>query len=90
MLTSVQIPGLYLVSDKSIVMCFDNLEAKIKEDLKDKLLVELINPTGMDANIKIWQEKSSQISLKINHFYLKDARHEMIQAGSSRILVFPK
>jgi hypothetical protein len=90
MLTAVQIPGLYVIPDKSVFVCLDNLEAKIAEDSKDKLVLEIKNPTEMDADLKVFEEKIATVRQKIGPNFLLYADNVRIPALESVILVFYK
>lgn len=90
MLTYTQIPGLYVVPDKSMAICFDNLEAKIIKETSKKMEVEIYNPTQMDANIRIWNENSSNLNKYLKYNYLLHSRQEYIPSGKKKVLTFKK
>ncbi len=90
MLTAIQIPGLYVIPDKSVFVCFDNLEARIAEDSKDKLVLDIKNPTKMDADLKVFEEKIAMLNQKIGPDFLLHANNVKIPALDSVRLTFFK
>lgn len=62
MLTTVEIPGLYVQPNKSYFVVFDNVEVKIIEDKKRELILQLENPTQAEAMVSIWDENSDQLT----------------------------
>jgi hypothetical protein len=90
MLTTIQIPGLYVIPDKSVFVCFDNLEARIAEDSKDKLVLEIKNPTAMDADLKVFEEKIAMLNQKIGPNFLLHANKVKVPALDSVRLTFFK
>ena len=90
MLTYTQIPGIYVVPDKSVVVCFDNLETKIIKETSKKLEIEIYNPTEMDASIRIWSENSSNLNVSLGYNFLLNSAQEYIPAGGRKIMSIKK
>lgn len=90
MLTKIEIPGLYVVPDRSLVVCFDNLEAEIIQDSKGWLTVEVYNPTEMDAEFSLWVESSEELKTALGNNYLLSAETRMLKAGKKTELKFKK
>ena len=72
MMTSVEIPGIYIQTDKKVLFTFDNIDSKIvSSDLKG-LVIQLINPTVFTANVRIFDENTSQTMIPLGyHSFLK-------------------
>lgn len=69
MLTTIEIPGLYVQPDKSYFVVFDNVEVKLIADTKREMVLQLENPTPAEAIVTILEENSSkqnnrEVSLK--------------------------
>ena len=90
MLTKIQIPGLYVVPDKGVVVCFDNLEARIVKETSNKLVVEVHNPSDFDANVTIVNELSSEFTNRLKNNYLLQNKTIFITAGNSLEVTFEK
>lgn len=79
MLTTIEIPGLYVDAKKGIVTAFDNIEAKIISNTHKELVVQLTNTTPVDAVIKIFEDKNTQTAIGEN--YLFNAKELVIKKG---------
>ena len=90
MLTYTQIPGLYVIPDKSEFICFDNLEARLLKETRNKLVLEVKNPTQVDARIRILSENSNRLHQPLGYNYLFKGREEFIAAGKTRQLTFER
>lgn len=53
---AIEIPGIYLRTDKDIMYCFDHIEAKVKKRNAKTVVLELTNPTKYDAEVSIFAE----------------------------------
>ncbi|MCX7843285.1 MAG: hypothetical protein N2489_09470 [Clostridia bacterium] len=62
MLTYVEVPGLYVQTDTGFVCAIDNIEVKVTEKTDNRLVLEIYNPTGFEACVKIFSEKSTDTS----------------------------
>jgi hypothetical protein len=58
MLTTVEIPGLYVQPDRSLFAAFDNIVAKVAKDSPLELTLSVTNPTPVDANVRVLCESS--------------------------------
>jgi hypothetical protein len=90
MLTYIQIPGLYVVPDKSEFACFDNLEVVLKSETEKQLILEVFNPTEMDAELKIWKEKSEYQNKILPVNYLSKCSKINVVAGQTEEVIFNK
>lgn len=62
MLMDIELPGIYLLTDKQTLRVFDHVEAKVL--MSDKKIVKLSihNPTKFDASVAVFAETSRQAS----------------------------
>jgi hypothetical protein len=90
MLTTVELPGLYVVPDRSFFVCFDNLHVqKIKENQKE-LILQITNPGPAPAEVKIMTEWSHQQANMLKE--ITTYRHPvlMLQPGQTLTRSFSK
>jgi hypothetical protein len=90
MLTTIEIPGLYVRPDQSLVVAFDHIEAEIVSDDKDRLVVKLTNPTPMPANVRILSENASDAHQALPENALRECQIADLKPGESTTLDFPK
>lgn len=90
MLTYMEVPGLYVQLDTGFICVIDNIEAVILENGYKKLVLKLINPTEFDAKVKMFSEKSSDISRILGQNVLWGCREVNIKAGANVIMEFFK
>ena len=90
MLTSIEIPGLYVQPDRSLVVVFDHVEARISVDTPDQLVVELYNPTPAAARVRVLAESSPQALRRLPENALLEAPFIELQPGASTTIGFPK
>jgi len=90
MLTTIEIPGLYVQPDKSLVVAFDNITAEIVSGNAKEILVRLKNPTPAVAKVKIFSETNREANKPLAENYLFDARTEEFKPGESRVISFQK
>lgn len=90
MLIAIQVPGLYVVPDKSLLVCFDNLEATIIEDTASMITAALKNPTPYDAKVKLYEENQQDFGTRLSPDYLLNSRVIEVPAHKQVILTFYK
>jgi hypothetical protein len=90
MLTTIEIPGLYVRPDLSLVVAFDHVEARITMDTPDQLVVELHNPTPAPARVRVFAESSLQALRPLPENALLDAPVIELEPGASTSIEFPK
>lgn len=64
-LMALEIPGIYLRTDKAEMYVFDRVKAKISKADKDQITIEIYNPTEWDATISILAESEDQASMPL-------------------------
>ena len=90
MLTYIQIPGLYVVPDRSYFVCFDNLEVELVEENDEEMILKIINPTEMDARTRIFTESGNEQSISLNGNYLLNSKELVITAGENVVRAIKK
>ncbi len=90
MLTTIEIPGLYLQPDKSLVVAFDNILAEIVSDTAREMIVRLSNPTPAAAKVRIFSESSRAAKQPLPENYLLGCRTEDLKPGQARTIFFSK
>ena len=90
MLTTIEIPGLYVQPDQSLVVAFDNIAAEVLADDSAELVVQLKNPTPAPAQVKIFSETSREARAVLPENYLYDCPMAELKPGESRTLRFKK
>ncbi len=90
MLTAIEIPGLYVQPDQSLVVAFDNILAEIVSDSAKEIVVRLTNPTPASAQVKIFSETSRAAKKSLPENYLFGCRTEGLKPGESKTISFTK
>ena len=60
MLTTIELPGLYVQPDKAFFIAFDNVAVKILSNTKKQLTLQLYNNTPVFANVSVLVENSKK------------------------------
>ena len=90
MLTTIEIPGVYVRPDQSLVVAFDHITAEVLSDASTELMVLLKNPTPASAQVKIFSESSREAKIALPENYLYDCSVTELKPGESRMLCFKK
>jgi len=71
MLTTIEIPGIYIQADKGLFTVFDNIVAKKITETNAAWSIELSNPTPVDALVTVLEDnaQSSKALLGENALY---------------------
>ncbi len=89
MLTTIEIPGLYVQPDQGLVIAFDNVTAEIAGEKDGELLVRVHNPTPAPAAVRVLAESRPAAGRPLPNNYLLAGRVEALMAGEVRTLRFP-
>ena len=90
MLTTIEIPGLYVQPDTALVVAFDNVEAKIVANRPGQLVVALTNPTPAPARVTILAEPSTGVKRPWPLQALLGCRVVQLQPGERQEVRFEK
>jgi hypothetical protein len=90
MLTTIEIPGLYVQPDKSFVVAFDNITAEIVAESAKEISVRLANPTPASAKVKIFSEFGRAAKIPLPENYLFECDTLKLRSGESKTIAFSK
>jgi hypothetical protein len=90
MLSYIELPGVYVQPDKSILWVIDNIEAKIVQDKPRSLRLKLNNPTKATADVKIFVESSEQAKKPLGENTLLNCRIISLKPGEIREITLNK
>ena len=90
MLTTIEVPGLYIQKDKSLVTAFDNVTTHIVEDTKEILSISITNPTPVEAIVSIMVENSAEAIQIMGENGVRDLQKIQLKSGESKIITFNK
>ncbi len=86
MLMALEIPGIYLQTDKDEMYVFDAVEAKVLRRNASGITLRITNPTKFDADVSIFAESSGQAKVPVGYTtFLKWPKVD-IAAGRSRMI----
>ncbi|MEI6074020.1 MAG: hypothetical protein WCS94_00505 [Verrucomicrobiota bacterium] len=90
MLTAIEIPGLYVQPDKSLVVAFDNVEVKTISNTAKEIAVQVSNPTPAAAKLTVLVENRADTKKPLAENALFGARTEALQPGEAKVFRFAK
>ncbi len=67
MLMDLEIPGIYLLTDKEELYIFDHVEAKVVKRSGGKTVLSVTNKTPYDANVSVFAETSGQAKKPLSY-----------------------
>ncbi len=67
MLMDLELPGIYLQTDKNEIYVFDHVEASVVKRSGDKTILSVSNKTPYDARVSVLAETSGQAKKPINY-----------------------
>jgi len=82
MLTTIEIPGVYIQVPQKKVIAFDNIDAKWVEEKAGKVTVLLTNNSLVDASVSIWVNSGKNKLLADNYLY--QAERITLKKGESK------
>jgi hypothetical protein len=90
MLSFIELPGVYIQPDKSLLHVIDHIEAQIIQDKPNTLVVKLSNPTSEEANVRLFVESSELAKKPLGENALWNGRIMRLKPGESTILKYKK
>ncbi|MGK7396412.1 MAG: hypothetical protein ACNS62_17675 [Candidatus Cyclobacteriaceae bacterium M3_2C_046] len=87
MLTYIEIPGIYVQTDKNYIKVFDNVDAEIKRKTRNRMVLSVTNPTRMTAKVKLVQENEEQMKQPFGQNALLKAREIILKPGETREVI---
>lgn len=91
MLTTIELPGVYIQKDKGLVTSFDNIRTEVISNTPDSLIVKFSNTTPTDAIVTLMVENSND-SYKnmMGENYIKDLPTIKLASGENQLITFNK
>jgi len=91
MLMALELPGIYLQTDKKKIMVFDHVEAGIVKQDAQGTTIEVYNPTMYDASVAVFAETSGQAAKPLPYTAFVKWPKATVKAGEKiKILVSGK
>ncbi len=90
MLTTIEIPGLYVQPDRSLVVAFDHIKAEIVSDDEVELVVRLTNPTPVIAVVRVLVESTEEARSPLSENVLLGCPTVELVANEAKLVSFPK
>ncbi|MCD8166399.1 MAG: hypothetical protein LUE93_09935 [Bacteroides sp.] len=88
MLTTVELPGVYIQPDRGMVTAFDNMEAEVVESNNKVCKVRIKNPTSLPAKVKVLVEYEQDLKLPLGENRLFDCPEVELKPQQSRIFSY--
>lgn len=60
MLMALELPGIYVMTDKSKLITFDHVNVTLAKKTANAIFIEVENPTSYDANVAVFAESFAQ------------------------------
>jgi hypothetical protein len=90
MLTTIEIPGLYVRPDLSLALAFDHITAEVIEDGPNEIAVRLTNPTLLPAAVRLFSENGNEAGIPLPENYLLNCEIVELTPGGTKTVSFPK
>ncbi|MBV8251896.1 MAG: hypothetical protein JO154_04745 [Chitinophaga sp.] len=91
MLMALEIPGIYINTDKKEIYTFDHVTAKVESADQSQIIISVTNPTSYNASVSIMAENSRQAGIPLAYTAFLNWPHVAVNAGQTvKFLVTPK
>jgi hypothetical protein len=90
MLTTIEIPGLYVRPDLSLALAFDHITAEVIADGPEEMKVRLTNPTTLPAAVRMFSESGHDAKKPLPENYLYECDIVEMIPGATKTISFPK
>lgn len=91
MLTTIELPGVYIQKDKGLVTAFDNVVTEVISNTADSLVVKFSNTTPTDAIVTLMVENSTDAQKNnMGENYIKDLPIITLVSGENKSITFKK
>lgn len=83
-LMALEIPGIYLRTDRKSLYVFDHVQAKVVKQGGKSICLQITNPTAYDATVTVLAEDAEKASLPLgDNAFLKWNRKVTVKAGKT-------
>lgn len=86
MLMDLELPGIYLQTDKNELYVFDHVEAKVLKHEAGKTTLSITNNTAYDASVSIFAETSKQARKPLNYVAFVEWPKVSVKSGESKMV----
>jgi uncharacterized protein YyaL (SSP411 family) len=90
LLTTLEIPGIYVRPDAGILVVFDHIDAKILHQEETFLEVELFNPTVYEAEVSYLEEEKADMAQPLPRHLYRYLPKIHLNAGEHKIVRFKR
>lgn len=90
MLTSIEIPGLYISLDDNYITTIDHIDAKILKHTKNDLSIQVTNPMKEKISVKILAENKKQKNTALGNLPLWGCETIQLNPGEVKTLNYDK
>lgn len=91
MLTTIEVPGIYIQKDKGLVTAFDNIVTEVVSNTSDSLVVKFSNTTPADAVVTLMVENSTDAQKNsMGENYVKNLPTLTLVSGENKLITFKK
>jgi hypothetical protein len=84
MLMALELPGIYVQTDKKQMIVFDHIEARLIKKTDKQVLIEVTDPTLFDANVSVFAETSVQARKPLAYTAFVQWPKLSLKAGQTR------
>jgi len=87
-LMALELPGIYVRTDKKEITVFDHVEAKLLSKNESQMLIEIKNATAFDASVAVFAENAMQAQKPLGYTAFVHWHKVPVKAGqTARLLV---
>jgi len=90
MLTTIELPGLFIQPEKGVYVAFDNIEVKQIANTNRELVLQLRNATPIEAVVTLLEDHDTNNNLVLGENFVFGLRKITLRAGKSTTLKFKK
>lgn len=83
MLMALEVPGIYINTDKKDIYVFDHVTAKVVSAEKSQLVIAVTNPTTYNASVSLLAETSRQAAVPMAYTAFVKWPHVTVNAGQT-------
>ena len=82
-LMAMELPGIYLRTDKNEVYVFDHIEVKVLKRTKEGIVISITNPTTYNANISVFAESQADAGKPLGNIAFLQWPKVEVKAGTT-------
>ncbi|OQP63919.1 hypothetical protein A3860_23615 [Niastella vici] len=86
MLMALELPGIYVQTDKKKLVVFDHVEVRVIKSDNKQLTIEIKNPTAYDANVAVFAETGAQAQKPLPYTAFVQWPKVGVKAGETKLI----